>query len=163
MNLVLFEDSIKYDFAVKIALVFPIILLITLGILFYIDAHYSDVFPGESPAESNIGAITLFASVPFVLVVYWLFLPRKVYVLQDRIKIKLGQFYLKVGFDNLESVKPARGIIVFSSFSSITSFSTQIEIIRKRGLNWRISPSRRDQFIEHVERAMSDWKRTRGL
>lgn len=163
MDLILFEDSIKYDIAVKIALVFPIILLIALGISFYIDAHYSDVFPSESEPESNIGAIILFASVPFVLAVYWLLLPRKVYVLQDRIKIKLGQFFLKVGFDNIESVKPARGIILFSSFSSITSFSTQVEIIRKSGLNWRISPSRRDQFIEYVERAMSDWKRTHGL
>jgi len=162
MNLVLFEDSIKYDAWVKAALVFPIILLIVLGFLFYIDAHYSDVIPSESEPESNLGAIILFASVPFVLVVYWLFLPRKIYVLQDRIKIKLGQFFLNVSFDNIESVKPAKGIIIFSSFSSITSFSTQIEIIRKRGLNWRISPSRRDQFLEYVNRAISDWKRTRG-
>jgi len=162
MNLVLFEDSIKYDMWVKAALVFPIILLIAIGILFYIDAHYSDVISSESETESNFGAIILFASVPFVLVVYWLLLPKKIYVLQDRIKIKFGQFYLNVSFDNIESVKPARGIIVFSSFSSITSFSTQIEIIRKRGLNWRVSPSRRDQFLEYVNRAISDWKRTRG-
>lgn len=162
MNSVLFEDSIKYDLAVKIALVFPIILLIALGILFYIDAHYSNVIPSESEPESNFGAIILFASVPFVLAVYWLLLPRKIYILQDRIKIKLGQFFLNVSFDNIESVKSARGIIIFSSFSSITSYSTQIEIVRKRGLNWRISPSRRDQFLEYVERAISDWKRTRG-
>jgi len=162
MSLVLFEDSIKYDVWIKAALVFPIILLIALGLFFYIDAHYSDVVPSESEAESNTGAIILFASVPFVLVVYWLLLPRKIYVLQDRIKIKLGQFFLNVAFDNIESVKPAKGIIIFSSFSSITSFSTQIEIIRKRGLNWRISPSRRDQFLEYVNRAISDWKRTRG-
>jgi len=162
MSLVLFEDSIKYDLAVKIALIFPIIFLIASGILFYIDAHYSDVIPSESEPESNFGAIILFASVPFVLVVYWLLLPRKVYVLQDRIKIKLGQFFLNVSFDNIESVKPAKGIIIFSSFSSITSFSTQVEIIRKKGLNWRISPSRRDQFLEYVNRAISDWERTRG-
>ncbi len=162
MNLVLFEDSIKYDLWAKIALVFPIILLIALGILFYIDAHYSDVVPSESEAESNFGAIILFGSVPFVLVVYWLLLPRKIYVLHDRIKIKLGQFFLNVAFDNIESVRPAKGIIIFSSFSSITSYNTQIEIIRKRGLNWRFSPSRRDQFLEYVDRAISDWKRTLG-
>ena len=162
MDLILFEDNIKYDAWIKAALVFPIIFLMALGILFYIDAHYSDVIPSESGPESNFGAIILFASVPFVLVVYWLFLPRKIYVLQDRIKIKLGQFYLNVGFDNIESVKPARGIIIFSSFSSITSFSSQVEIIRKRGLNWRVSPSRRDQFLEYVNRAISDWKRTHG-
>jgi hypothetical protein len=162
MDLVLFEDSIEYDGWVKAALVFPIILLIALGILFCIDAHYSDLIPSQPEAESNFGAIILFASVPFTLVLYWLLLPRKVYVLQDRIRIKLGQFFLNVAFDNIESVKPARGIMIFSSFSSVTSFSSQVEIIRKRGQNWRVSPSRRDQFLEHVNRAMSDWKRTHG-
>jgi hypothetical protein len=162
MDLILFEDSIKYDVWAKIALALPIIFLIILGVLFYIDAHYSDIFPSESEPESHLGAIVLFASAPFILVVYWLCLPKKIYVLQDRIKIKLGQFYLSVRFDNIDSVKPARGIIFISSFSSITSYSTQIEIVRKKGLNWRICPSRRDQFLEYVERAMSDWKRTRG-
>ncbi|NIM89784.1 MAG: hypothetical protein GTO17_02425 [Candidatus Aminicenantes bacterium] len=162
MELVLFEDRIKYDFWVKIVLVFPIIFLLALGILFYIDAHYRDVIPSESESDSNTAAIIIFASVPFVLVVYWLSLPRKIYVLQDRIKLKIGEFFWNVPFETIESVKPAKGIIVWRGFSSITSYSTQIEIIRSRGQNIRISPSRREQLLDCMERAMSDWKRVQG-
>jgi len=39
MDLVLFEDQIKYDPWVKIAIIFPVILLIALGVLFYVDAN----------------------------------------------------------------------------------------------------------------------------
>ena len=162
MNLVLFEDQIKYDPWVKIALVFPIIFLLALGILFYIDAHYRDVIPSEPESDSNTAAIIIFASVLFVLVVYWLSLPRKIYVLQDRIKLKIGEFFWNVPFETIESVKSAKGIIVWKGFSSITSCSTQIEIVRSKGQNIRISPARREQFLEYVERAMSDWKRVQG-
>lgn len=161
MDLVLFEDQIKYDPWAKVAIAFPVILLIALGVFFYIDANYKDVIPSESEADSNTAAIIIFASVLFVLVTYWLSLPRKIYVLQDRIKLKIGQFYWNVPFETVKSVKPARGIIVWRGFSSITSYSTQIEIVRSKGQNIRISPTRREQFLECVERAMSDWKRIR--
>jgi len=119
------------------------------------------VIPSESETDSNTAVIIIFASALFVLVVYWLFLPRKIYVLQDRIKLKFGQFFWSISFETIESVKPAKGIIVWRGFSSITSYSTQIEIVRSKGQNVRISPTRRDQFLEYVKRAMSDWKRTR--
>ncbi len=162
MDLVLFEDRIKYDLWVKAVLVFPIIFLLALGILFYIDAHCRDVIPSESESDSNTAAIIIFVSILFVLAVYWLSLPRKIFVLQDRIKLKIGEFYWNVAFETIESVKPAKGIIVWRGFSSITSWSSQIEIVRSKGQNIRISPARREQFLEYVERAMSDWKRTRG-
>jgi hypothetical protein len=162
VDLVLFEDKIKYELWAKAALVFPIIFLLALGILFYIDAHYRDVVPSESESDSNTAAIMIFVSVLFVLVVYWLSLPRKIYVLQDRIKLKIGEFFWNVPFETISSVKPAKGIIVWKGFSSITSWSSQIDIVRSKGQNIRISPARREQFLEYVERAMSDWKRVQG-
>lgn len=162
MDLVLFEDRIKYDLWAKIALVFPIIFLLALGILFYIDAHYRDVISSESETDSHTAAIIIFASVLFVLVVYWMVLPRRIYILQDRIKLKFGPFYWNVPFETIESVKPAKGIIVWRGYSSITSLNSQIDIVRSKGQNIRISPARREQFLEYVEKAISDWKRTRG-
>jgi hypothetical protein len=162
VDLVLFEDKIKYELWAKAALVFPIIFLLALGILFYIDAHYRDVVPSESESDSNTAAIMIFVSVLFVLVVYWLSLPRKIYVLQDRIKLKIGEFFWNVPFETISSVKPAKGIIVWKGFSSITSWSSQIDIVRSKGQNIRISPARREQFLECFKRAMSEWKRTRG-
>lgn len=161
MDLVLFEDQIKYDPWVKIVIIFPVILLIALGVLFYIDANYKDVIPSESETDSNTAVIIILASVFFVLVIYWLSLPRKIYVLQDRIKLKFGQFFWSIPFETIKSVKPAKGIVVWRGFSSITSYSTQIEIVRSKRQNVRISPTRRDQFLVYVKRAMSDWKQTR--
>jgi len=161
MDLVLFEDQIKYDLWVKIALAFPVVLLIGLGALFYIDANYRDVIRSESETDSNTAALIIFASALFVLVVYWLVLPRKIYILQDRLKLQMGQFTWNIPFETVESVKATKGIIAWRSVSSITSYSTQIEIIRSRGQNVRISPDRREQFLEYVERALYDWRRTR--
>lgn len=162
MDLVLYEDSPKYDPGIKLALVFPVALLLVFGILFYIDANYSDVFPEEAEGDSMMAAIVLFADVPFVLFIYWLFLPRKIYILQDRIKVKLGQFFLNVPFDKIKSVRAVKGIISWFTINAITSYSRQVEIVRKKRLNIRISPSNRDQFLEYVNRAMSDWQRARG-
>jgi hypothetical protein len=162
MDLVLYEDNIKYDFWVKIALAFPIVLLIAMGLLFYIDAHYKDVIPSEPAKDSNMGAIVLFATAPFILFVYWMVLPRKIFVLQDRIRLKFGQFFWKVPFETIESVKASKGIAAWSYCSSITCYSTQIEIVRKNRGNIRVSPSNRDQFLDSVHRALSDWERIRG-
>lgn len=162
MNLVLYEDSLKYDSWVKILIVFPVVLLVVLGILFYIDAHYSDVLPREPEGETHLASVILFASVFFVLIIYWLVLPTKIYVLQDRIKIKYGQFFWNVPFDSIKSVKAAEGMPLWNISGSVTSYSRQIEIVRKDRRNIRISPNRRDQFIECVNRTMSDWRRIQG-
>ncbi len=162
MDLVLFEDSIKYNFGVKIALIFPVILLIAMGMFFYVDAHYKDIIPKEPAKDSNTGALILFATAPFILFVYWMVLPRKVFVLQDRIRLQFGQFFWNIPFETVESVKASRGLGVWCLYSSITCYSTQIEIVRKRRGNIRVSPSRRDQFLDYVNRALSDWKRTRS-
>jgi hypothetical protein len=162
MGLVIYEDSIKYDRWVKIVLVFPVILFIILGILFYIDAKCADIFPGETARKAIIAAIDLFVSVPLVLVIYRLSLPRAIYIFQDRIKIKFGAFFFNIPFETIESVKAAKGIISRRTISSTTSFSTQIEIVRKARRNMRVSPSQREQFLGHANRALSDWRRTHG-
>ena len=69
MEPLIFEDGIKYDRWVKVVLVFPLILFIVLGILFYIDAKYSNIFPKETARKSMIAAIDLFFAVPLVLVI----------------------------------------------------------------------------------------------
>ena len=162
MDLVLYEDNIKYDFWVKIALVFPVVLLIAMGLLFTIDAHYKDVIPHEPAKDSHMGAIVLFASAPFILFVYWMVLPRKIFILQDRIRLKFGQFFWNVPFETIESVKASRGIAAWTYCSSITCYRTQIEIVRKNRGNIRVSPSNRDRFLDSFKRAISDWERIRA-
>jgi len=159
MDLIIFEDRIKYDAWVKPALVFPFVLLIVLGILFYIDAHYSDLFPKVPAQESKIASVALFASTIIVLAVYWLFLPRKIYVTQEKIKLEFGAFDWNIPYKTIKSVEPASGIIVWWAHTFITSYGSQIEIVRKGRLKIRVCPCRRDEFLEYANKAHSDWRR----
>jgi len=160
MDQIIFEDSIKYDPWIKAVLVFSFVLLIVLGILFYVDAHDSDIFPKEPATESKTGSVVLFISAVLLLAVYWLILPRKIAVSQDGIILKFSGFNWTIPFKTIKSIKPASGIIVWWAHSWITSYGSQIEIARKNRLKIRVSPSRRDQFLEYAYKAFADWKNT---
>jgi hypothetical protein len=158
MDLVIFEDSIKYDPGIKVVLVLSLVLLIVLGILFYVDAEDSDIFPGEPAAESRIGSFVLFAAAVFCLGVYWLILPRSIAVSQEGLILRFRAFNWEIPFATVKSIKSASGIIVWWAHSWITSYRSQIEIIRKHRLKIRVSPSRRDLFLEYAHKAFADWK-----
>ncbi len=160
VDLVIFEDSIKYDFLIKVVLVLSVVLLFVLGILFYVDARVSDIFPGEPAAESRTGSWVLFAAAVFLMAVYWLILPRTIAVSQEGLILKFRASSWNIPFATIKSIKPASGIIVWWAHSWITSCRSQIEIIRKYGVKIRISPSRRDQFLEYAHKAFADWKNT---
>ena len=160
MDLVIFEDNIKYDFWIKVVLVLSLVLLIVLGILFYVDARDSDIFPGELAAESRTGSFVLFAAAVFLMAVYWLILPRTIAVSQESLILRFRAFSWNIPFATIRSINPASGIIVWWAHSWITSYRSQIEIIRKYRLKIRVSPSRRDQFLEYAHKAFADWKNT---
>jgi hypothetical protein len=44
----------------------------------------------------------------------------------------------------------------------VTSYRNQIEIVRIRKRNIRLSPDNRDQFLDHANRALAAWKRTQS-
>jgi len=160
MDPIIFEDSIKYDPWVKIVLALSLVLLFVLGILFYVDAYDSDIFPGEPAAESKTGSVILFVTAVFVLAVYWLILPRRIAVSQEGVVLRFNGFSWKIPFKTIASIRAAKGIIAWWAHSWITSYGSQIEIIRRRRLKIRVSPARRDQFLEYANKALADWKNT---
>jgi len=160
MDLVLYEGGIKYDRWVKVVLVFPVVLFIILAVLFYIDARYSNIFPGETARKAMIAFIDLLVAIPLVLVIYRLSLPRKIFIFPDRIKIKFGVFFFNIPFETIESVKPAKGIFTGRAISAMTSLNTQIEIVRKARSNIRVSPNQLDQFLGQANSALSNWRHT---
>jgi hypothetical protein len=162
MEIKLYETTIKYEHWAKILLTFPIILLIAMGIYFYKFARLQQGSSTVTVQGIQVASIVLFATAPFILFIYWLVLPRKIYILQDRIRIKYGQFYWNIRFDTLESMKAARGIPLVWSNSSVTSYRNQIEIVRIKKMNIRLSPDNRDQFLDYANRAFDEWKRMLG-
>lgn len=158
--MILYEGSIKYETWTKVLLGVPIVLVIAMGIFFYNFAHFQNGISAETAYGFHVASIVLFATGPFILLIYWLVLPTKIYILQDRIRIKYGQFYWNIRFDTIESVKAAKGMPPLWSNSSVTSCRNQIEIVRKGRMNWRLSPDNRDQFLDHANRALSDWEQT---
>jgi len=160
MDLVIFEDGIKYDFWIKVVLVLSLGLLIVMGILFDVDARDSDIFPGEPAAESRTGSFVLFAAAVFLVAVYGLILPRTIAVSQEGLILRFRAFSWNIPFATIRSINPATGIIFWWAHSWITSYRSQIEIIRKSRLKIRVSPSRRDQFLEYAHKAFADWKNT---
>jgi hypothetical protein len=159
MDAALLENKVKYDAWVKPLLVFPIVLLIGLGILFYIDACSRDIFPREPESESLMAFYVMIVTAVIILAVYWFTLPHSIFVYRDKIKIVFGGFAWNIPFKNVVSVKAARGLVVWWGYNCITSYGSQIEILRKNRMKIRISPENRDQFLEYANRALEDWRK----
>ena len=160
--MILYESSLRYETWAKILLGFPVVLVIVMGIFFYNFAHFQDEISSETAHGFHIASIVLFATAPFILLIYLLVIPTKIFIHQDKMRIKYGQFYWNVRFETIESVKAASGMPPIWSNSSVTSYRNQIEIVRIRNMNIRLSPDNRDQFLDHANRVIADWKRTHG-
>jgi hypothetical protein len=159
MSTILYESSIKYEAWVKILLGVPVALMVAMGVIFYRFASAQQGISAEAARDFQVASIVLFATGPFLLLIYWLVLPTKITVYQDKIRIKYGQFYWNVRFETIEAFQPAQGIPPVRSNSSVTSYRNQIEIVRTKKMNIRLSPDNRDQFLDRANRALADWKR----
>lgn len=157
---VLNKFSIKYSRGIKILFIFPVGFVVVLGALFYGVAHYTNWISIESAQDLDKAAIIMFSLALFILFFYWLFLPQKIYVLQDRIRIRFGRFHWNIPFKKIDRVEIAKGVKSRKCHNLITCLKVKIEIVVKKGKNIRISPAERDQFLGYVERAMYDWKQT---
>jgi hypothetical protein len=161
MAVTIYETDIKYELWAKILLAFPVALVMAMGVFFY-RFYLRHGIAAEASYGFKVASIVLFATGPFILFIYWLVLPTKIYIQQDRIRIKYGRFYWNVRFETIESVKTTRGIPPAWSNSSVTSYRNQIEIVRKKKMNIRLSPDGRDRFLDRANRALADWKQMQG-
>jgi hypothetical protein len=159
MEVVLFEDQVQYDLWLKVLLALSILVLAAIGILFYADAYSWDVLPGETAKESRYGVYVIFAVIVLECLIYWAVLPRKIYICQKRVRIKYGFFYYSIPFTAIQSASASKGVALGAYVSFLTSFKRQIEIVRKKGMSIRFSPTRVDLFLETFNLALSDWMR----
>jgi hypothetical protein len=160
MTIVLHEDRPKYDLWLKALLAFTPTPLIVLGLLIYYGA-----LPAE-PEEARAGAIILFASAIFTLLLFWAILPRKYQILGDRIKIVLGgPFSFNIGFNTIKETRGAEAWkgLGYWGIRFATSTKNVVEIVRSKGMDVVISPSKRELFLEELNKAVAHWRISRGI
>ena len=161
MKIVLYEDKPRYDLWLEAVVAFAPILCIVLGLL-----TYYGVLPAESEEETRTASIVLFAASAFVLLLFWAIFPRRYQILEDRIKIVLGRpFSFNIGFDTVKETRGAGGgkALAYSGLRFVTSTKSVVEIVRNRGMNVVISPSNRELFLEELNKAVANGRRSQGI
>lgn len=92
----------------------------------------------------------------FDAVLFWVVLPQRILIYEDRLVIKLGgPISVNVPLDNIKEARKTSGWHTFVHWGSrfATSHRNVIEIIRHKGLSITISPSSADEFLEQLKQA----------
>ncbi len=141
-NILLYEDTPKYDFWLKLILGSVLALTFILGII---------LISQDSEVALAMFGITLFDALLFKAI-----LPRRFQIFEDRLKILLGgPFAINIPFSSIIDVKSASGRKTFAYWGIRFATSTQhvVEIVRKKGLSLVISPRNDDMFLERLNQA----------
>ena len=151
MRLPLYEDRARYDYWLRLILFGIPLILLTIGII---------LMP-----EDQEGAIAMFSGSLFILSVFYLVLPKKFQIYEDKLKIVLGwPLYIDISLANISDsqITSARKVFVYWGIRFATSSKSVVEIIRKRGLNIVISPSNGPLFIDRLNEACKQQQMTEG-
>ncbi len=141
-NILIYEDTPKYDIWVKLILGGVLALTFILGVIFI----YQD----------TEAAVAMFGITLFDVLLFKAILPRRYQIFEDRLRILMGgPFAINISFSNIEEAKLASGSKAFAyrGLRLATSTHHVVEIVRKKGLNVVISPSNRDMFLEQLNQA----------
>jgi len=158
MDLILYEDTVKYDKWTKVILISPVLMFAVLSLLFYLNSQSQNIFPKESPQASLVGAAVMFGAAVFVLVIYSLAFPRSVAVAQDGLVLKFKVFSWKVPFRKIRTIGFNTRLPSWRTTNLATSFRNYVEIVKNNGARIRISPAHPEQFLEYATRALAEWR-----
>ncbi|MFC1915082.1 hypothetical protein ACFLW4_00055 [Chloroflexota bacterium] len=141
-NVLLYEDTPKYDLWVKLIISGVLALTFVLGIIF---------ISQDIEAALAMFGITLFDALLFKAI-----LPRRFQIFEDRLKIVLGwSLGITIPFSNITDARSASGskAVFYWGIRFATSTRYVIEIVRSKGLNMVISPSHDEMFLEQLIQA----------
>ena len=147
MDSIVYEESPRYDYLIKGIMALPVFFIL-FGIYY--------LYIGE--VEAGIG---MFATTVLMFAVFWAIFPRKYQILDSKFRIVLGgPFSLSVPFDNLETARAPEGATFGVNFPTCFSTDRAVQIVRKKGWNVNITPNDRDLFLENLNKALSEWRRS---
>lgn len=147
MNNVLHQDEARYDLLFRVVQVLPLVIIAF--------AFFSDFKLGEQVKYIVIGIVFV---VGFA---FWLLMPRRFCIMDDRIKFVQGLgLSFSISYDRIEKARE----LAKSAFNInlMTSNSTAIELVMIRGTNINFSPVNRDEFINKLNQSINKWKAGAG-
>ncbi len=139
------EDTPRYDVWFKAILMLPVFfLLMAVFQLVNGDMH------------SSIG---LLATAVLLAAILWAIVPRKYCVLEDRLSIVLGgHFRFDIPFDTIDTARRPEGISLGINFATSMHDRNAVQIVRYGRMNVHITPTRPDEFIENLNKAVANWR-----
>ena len=143
MNSLLYEDIPKYDFWLKLILGGVLALTFVLGVILISD-------------DIRV-ALVMFGVTLFDVLLFKAILPRRYQIFEDRLRILMGgPLAVNIAFSNITDAKSVPGSKAFAYWGIRLATSTHyvIEIVRKKGLNLVISPSKGDIFLDELRKAL---------
>ncbi|MCX7972976.1 MAG: hypothetical protein N3B16_00545 [Candidatus Aminicenantes bacterium] len=158
MDLVIFEEKIKYDRLVKVFINLVPLIFVSLFIIFYIDLKIKDLLPGQAFRTENDFYLFSFI-MALVAFIYYLFLPKSVLLTREELVIKFPAFSWKIPFNQIKAVREKRGIIYRLAFKWYTSKKNAILIERKRRAGIVICVENAPRFIEVATSLLEEWRR----
>lgn len=149
--MLLYEDKPKYDIWAKIMLSFaPSLMLLLIVLIEY------DLLPTESEEEAILAKQILFASIIIILILYWIILPRRFEIHEDKLRIIFGFFSYSIPLKEIAEIRRAESWKAFAyrGLRFTTSIKNIVEIRKKKGINIVISPTNPELFIEFLSNAL---------
>ena len=149
MKNLVYEDTPRYDFWLKILLGGILGLTLVLGIVLL--------------WQSVEAALVMFGVTLFDALLFKAILPQRFLIFEDALRIVLGgPFAINIPFSNIRTVRTVsvRKVFVYRGIRFATSTHSIVEIVRKKGLALVISPANGDMFLEQVNRALESLLRS---
>ncbi len=142
-DLLIHEEPAEYDTWLKLTLGGVLSFTLFLGVyLLYVD---------------RTGAYVVLGVTVFDALLFYAVLPRRYQIYTDRVRIVLGRpFAVNLPLSTIKEARPASGIKAFAYWGIrfATSSKTVVEIVRRRGWNFVISPANRELFLERLAEAL---------
>lgn len=143
MKELVYEDTPRYDFWLKLMLGSVLALTLILGLALL--------------AVDLVVAGVMFAVTVFDALLFKAILPRRFQIFQDRLKIVLGgPLALNIPLSDISQARSVSGstAFVYWGIRFATSYRHVVEIVRKKGLGLVISPTNADMFLEQLNQAL---------
>jgi len=139
----IYEDRARYDQWLKPLIAFTIATTMIPALVLF--------------SSEPVGAWILLATTVFDALLFHAIMPRRYQIYSDRLRIVLGwPFAINLSLTTIKEVRAASGseAYIYWGVRFATSRLTVVEIARNRGLNFVISPSDREAFLQQLNQTL---------